>query len=267
MRQPPGEHLAPWRGSRALKLGRRDLLLFASVTGAAALVGGQIRPAAVFAADDAPFDAHVGLDPGHSHVDVGASGAGVGEFTHTLDVARRVEQLLASAGLLVRLSRTNDEPVSAMSHPNFIERTRIEQEARVAAVGKVRIYVSIHFNATADADPRQSGTETYYNPENAGEESNRLASALQKSVLGAIRETGYPAPDRGVKIDLEAGKPYGHFFSLRGGTPSALVEGLFLSNPKEAMLLLDESMRQAIAAGYAEGILNYFSGVPEPAPH
>ena len=66
--------------------------------------------------------------------------------------------------------------------------------------------------------------------------------------------------DRGVKEDLSAGKPYGHFFSLRGPMPSALVEGLFLSNPAEAALLRQDSTLAALARGYAAGIGAYFAG-------
>jgi N-acetylmuramoyl-L-alanine amidase len=219
-------------------------------------------PKVIAQAADQQFEADVGLDPGHSHVDVGSAGAGVGEYQHTLDVAFRVKPLLEAAGLTVNLSRTNHEPLSAMSNPDSTERTRIEQLARIQAVGQVRIYVSIHFNAGPTGDPRLNGTETYYNPDNVGYESLRLANALQQNVLGSLWDYGYPAFDRGVKDDLSAGKPYGHFFSMRGGMPSALVEGLFLSNPTESRLLLRDDARQAIAEGYAGGILNYFSTTP-----
>ena len=229
--------------------------------GAAAAAGLALGPH-VAAARPAPssFDADVGLDAGHSRVDVGASGAGVGEFEHTLDVAFRIKPLLEAAGLSVNLSRADHQPLSAMTHPDALrERVRIEQSARIAAVGKVRLYVSVHFNASGGADPRVSGTETYYNADNAGPESYRLADALQRNVVAALREFGYPTVDRGVKEDLWAGKPYGHFFSLRGGMPSVLVEGLYLSNPTEAALMLREDTRQAIARGYVGGILEYLA--------
>jgi N-acetylmuramoyl-L-alanine amidase len=203
------------------------------------------------------FDADVGLDPGHSRADVGASGSGVGEYQHTLDVAQRIKPLLEQSGLRVTLSRTDHEPLTAMSHRNVDERTRIEQAARIAAVGNVRIYVSIHFNG-GPASLR--GTETYYNGENAGPESRRLAEALQRHVVAELGAYGYATADRGAKEDLLAGKPYGHFFSLRGGMPSALVEGLFLSNPTEGQLLLQEEPRQALARGYVGGIMTYFAG-------
>ncbi|HYU17579.1 MAG TPA: N-acetylmuramoyl-L-alanine amidase [Chloroflexota bacterium] len=229
-------------------------------TAAAVVAGLALAPRSLIAEALQPvFDADIGLDPGHSRVDVGASGAGVGEYQHTLDVALRIRPLLEDAGLRVNLSRNDDQPLTAMSHPNLTERTRIEQAARIEAVGKVRVYVSIHFNAGADA--RLSGTESYFNTDNAAPESLRLAQAVQRNVVGSLRELGHPVVDRGVKEDLLAGKPYGHFFSLRGGMPSALVEGLFLSNPVEAALLLREETRQAVARGYVGGILEYFAVV------
>ncbi len=235
--------------------------------GAAVATGLALRPHLAAAQEaESGFDADVGLDPGHSRVDVGASGDGVGEFQHTLDVTLRIKPLLEAAGVRVNLSRADHAPLSEMSHRDPTERTRIEQEARIAAVGRARVYVSVHFNALGDR--RVGGTETYYNADNFGAESWRLAGALQDGVVAAIRAYGYATPDRGVKEDLRAGKPYGHFFSLRGGMPSALVEGLFLSNPTEAALLTDDGVREAIARGYVGGILEYFaaSGLPLETP-
>jgi N-acetylmuramoyl-L-alanine amidase len=220
-----------------------------------ALTGALGVPGAWAQSDD--FDADVGLDPGHSRFDVGASGAGIGEYQHTFDLAQRIKPLLEGAGLRVNVSRADHEPLSAMSRSRGDQRTQIEQAARIAAVGNVRIYVSIHFNG---GPPSLSGTETYYNSENAGPDSRRLAEALQRYVVAALEDVGYATADRGAKEDLLAGKPYGHFFSLRGGMPSALVEGLFLSNPAEGQLLLQEDTRQALANGYAGGIVAYFAG-------
>lgn len=224
--------------------------------GAGLALGGPLGTPSAWA-DPEGFDADVGLDPGHSRFDVGASGAGVGEYQHTLDIAQRITPLLEQAGLRVNVSRTDHEPLSAMGRTSGDERTRIEQAARIAAVGNVRIYVSIHFNG---GPPSLRGTETYYNSENAGPESRRLAEALQRHVVAELGAYGYATADRGAKEDLTAGKPYGHFFSLRGGMPSALVEALFLSNPTEGELLLRDDLRQALARGYAGGIMTYFAG-------
>jgi N-acetylmuramoyl-L-alanine amidase len=243
-----------WRSSWSGRSWSRRRVI---ATGAALGAGLALTDPLGALADQVGYDADVGLDAGHSRADVGATGYGVGEYQHTLDVAQRVKPLLEEAGLTVALSRADHEPLSAMSHRIADERTRIEQAARIAAVGNVRIYVSIHFNG---GPPSLRGTETYYNGDNAGPESRRLADALQQHLVAELHEYGYATADRGVKEDLLAGKPYGHFFSLRGGMPSVLVEGLFLSNPTEGELLLREDARQAIARGYAGGIVAYFAG-------
>ena len=235
---------------------RRQVIGTGIGLGAGLALGGPLG-APIAWADPDGFDADVGLDPGHSRFDVGASGAGVGDYQHTLDIAQRVKPMLEQAGLRVNVSRTDHEPLSAMGRTSGDERTRIEQAARIAAVGNVRIYVSIHFNG---GPPALRGTETYYNSENAGPDSRRLAESLQRYVVAALNDYGYATADRGAKEDLAAGKPYGHFFSLRGGMPSALVEGLFLSNPTEGQLLLQEELRQALARGYAGGIVAYLAG-------
>ena len=238
---------------RADRWSRRRAVQAGAAAGAALVL---TRPRGLLAAP-LHFDADVGLDPGHSRVDVGASGGGYGEYQHTLDISERIKPMLEAAGLTVAVSRTNHEPLTAMSHPNVTTRTEIEQAARIAAVGNVRIYVSIHFNG---GPPSLRGTETYYNSENAGPDSRRLAMALQRSVVAELADVGYVTADRGAKEDLTAGKPYGHFFSLRGSMPSALVEGLFLSNPTEAGLLQQEDTRKALARGYVGGIVAYFAG-------
>jgi N-acetylmuramoyl-L-alanine amidase len=204
------------------------------------------------------YDVDVGIDPGHSPADVGTSGFGVGEYQHTLDVALRLKPLLESAGLSVVLTRTEHVAISAMSHPNYTERIRIEQAARIAAVGDARIYVSLHFDGLDN--PSVRGTETFYNAEAHGDDGRRLAEAIQRYMVAEIRALGYETPDRGANSDLKVGKPYGHFFMLRGPMPSVCGEPLFLTNPTEGKLMLDEETRQAVARGYAGGIVAYFAG-------
>jgi len=200
----------------------------------------------------------VGLDPGHSYSDVGAAGGGLREFEVTLPIAMRVKELLEESGLSVSLSRDDHCPLTDFSEPDPTDRVRVEQEARIAAVGNARVFVSIHLNGFGDH--RVRGAETYYNRDNHGKESEELATSIHRHLLSGVREaTGYWLPDRGVKDDLWAGKPYGHFFSLRGDMPSVLVEAMFLSNPQEAALMGLEETREAVARGIAEGIMEYFA--------
>ena len=86
---------------------------------------------------------------------------------------------------------------------------------------------------------------------------------MQSAVVARLRATGHPVRDRGVKEDLTAGKPYGHFFSLRGGMPAVLLEALFLSNPTEAVLAGQEPIQWAIAQGIAEGVHRFLASPPD----
>ncbi len=200
----------------------------------------------------------VALDPGHSRVDPGASGGSLVEHELTLRLARKIRDRLTRRGLAVLLTRTSDQPLTAYRHPDETTRIRLEQEARIAAAAGARIYVSIHFDS--NSDPRVGGTTVYYNPDNYGAASRQLGTAIAREIVARVREaTGYALPDLGVRADLSAGKPYGHFFSLRGSFPSVLVEGMFLSNPYEAGLLAQEATLDVLADAYAEGIARYLA--------
>jgi N-acetylmuramoyl-L-alanine amidase len=203
------------------------------------------------------FDADVGLDAGHSRVDVGAVGGGFREFEINLEIAFRVKSRLEALGYSVRLTRTDHEPLTAMNHPDPIELIRLEQAARLQSLGSVRCFVGINFNGLGS--PAYSGTETYYNADNFGEQSYRLADLVQRHTVTAIQEAGYAVRDRGVKSDLSAGKSYGHFFQLRGGFPSVTVEGLFLTNPADAAALARPEIQEAIVQGYSRGISEYLA--------
>jgi N-acetylmuramoyl-L-alanine amidase len=234
---------------------------FAGWLALAAAVGGPIGDAKwALAAPDAraelePVD--VALDPGHSSWDVGATGAGLAEYNLTLDVANRVRAQLEESRYTVRLTRTDSSRVAPSVPRDSTEAIRVEQEARIAAAGPASVYVSIHFNAHPNRSLR--GTETYFNGDNFRAESVRLGTLIQDDLLGSLRHVGYESTDRGVREDLTAGKPYGHFFSLRGPFPSVLVESLFLSNPVEAEMLHQDGVRAAIASGIAQGISRYLA--------
>ncbi|GAC1328485.1 MAG: N-acetylmuramoyl-L-alanine amidase CwlD [Chloroflexota bacterium] len=226
---------------------------------------GHLLALSLIAAQLAPVD--VALDPGHSRADVGASGGGLREYQLSLDLARRVQQRLEAARLSVRLTRQDDTPLTPLLSPGATADIQAEQEARIAAAGPARIFVSLHFNG---GPARLRGTETYYNPDRTPDTPTTdrvLADALQRHVLATLGDqTGYASLDRGVKSDLAAGKPYGHFFSLRGPMPSALIEHLFLSNPTEAALLRDDATLDALADADAQGVLEYLAAVAVAAP-
>jgi N-acetylmuramoyl-L-alanine amidase len=205
------------------------------------------------------FDADVALDPGHSQVDVGAIGSGLREFELNLEIALRVKLLLEARGYRGVLTRDGPAPLTSLRQSDPLEAIRIEYLARMERIGRVRCFVGINFNGLADSSA--SGTETYFNADNYGAESRRLADSIQREMLDQLGQAGYQAVDRGVKSDLQIGKPYGHLFQLRGPQPSVTVEGLFLTNPNDSAALWRDEIRQALAEGYSRGVSEYLTGV------
>lgn len=202
-----------------------------------------------------PF-AVVILDPGHGGQDSGAMCGGVLEKDLTLDVARRVDRLLEAEGIATLMTRLGDTYVSLADRAAFANRVRN------------CIFISIHFNE--DNQPVSTGVETYYAAhqitagsflaswlpflwralsESPNSESQKLAGSIQEALVVRTR-----AADRGTK-------PAQFFVITNVTSPSALVEGGFLTNTEDISKLASDDYREQIAAAVADGILRYRDAV------
>jgi N-acetylmuramoyl-L-alanine amidase len=191
------------------------------------------------------------LDPGHGGGDRGTRGRRGLEKQLTLDLAKRVEQNLAGAGVRVVLTRTSDRTVA------------LEDRVAFARAKGADLFVSLHFNSGGSAD----GIETYCSPpagarSTASERPSRsdrevassnrfddqnvwLAHCAQKALL---RTTG--AADRGVRR--------ARFYVLRyQNCPAILIEAGFLSSSSEEQRILRTEYRELLAKAIADGILTY----------
>ena len=243
------------------------------------------------------------LDAGHGGNETGARSFGVVERESNLEFAFRVESLLQAAGfdvLLTRRTRDRTRDISAEypDAPDFVvNRPDLQARVDLANEAGADLFVSIHSNGANDA--RASGVEVYWNGQRPHAEANeRLALALQESILGSLRSmAGYRAWDRGIREDScwETSRWTGEcsaLFLLGPPTeierervvalalnpealgfapgqdvlrsrptqmPAALLELLFITNEWEAGVLKNEIARQAIAAGIVQGIERYFA--------
>jgi N-acetylmuramoyl-L-alanine amidase len=210
------------------------------------------------------------IDAGHGGKDPGTSHNGLVEREITLDVARRVGRLLRNRGLEVQYSREKDIHIA------------LDERSRSANKARADLFVSLHVNASTDA--QVSGFETYYldiagnaeaarlaTMENAGsdqkmgdltsiltdfmlsartQESRQLAQTLQHAALARLGKQRYATKDGGVKA--------APLHVLIGtGMPAVLVELGYCSNREEARRLAGTAYRQSLAEGIAEGILAY----------
>lgn len=193
------------------------------------------------------------LDPGHGGQDSGAMCGTVLEKDLTLDVARRAETLLRSAGFTTLLTRDSDRYLS------------LAERAEVANEEKRSLFVSIHFN---DGDrPAASGVETYFAArqstastrlfswlsffEPAGKtqplvaQSESLARFLQEAMIAQTH-----AVNRGIKSEQ-------FYVIAHVRHPAALVEGGFITNPADVTKLNTATYRQQIASAISDGINRY----------
>lgn len=215
--------------------------------------------------------ARVVIDPGHGGHDPGAQANGVTEAELVLDVALRLEKLLAQVpGVEVVLTRRTNEYVP------------LEERTAIANREDADLFLSIHANAHRKATVR--GVETYFLSfaqneeaeavaarENASSsqtmgtlpavvkaiwmnnkltESRELANLLQTSLVRKLRTQSAGVKDLGVK--------QAPFVVLIGAEmPSVLTEIAFLTNRPESSLLRTSAYRQQIALALRDGVVRY----------
>ncbi len=194
------------------------------------------------------------IDPGHGGSNPGTHSVvdGRNEKEFTLDWAKRLAPLLAQQGWQVFLTRTNDVDVS------------LPDRTALAEAQHADLFLSLHFNASGGGgDP--AGVETYcltptgmassvtrgYNddvrqvfPNNAFDAENlQYAVRFQRALL-EVNGTN----DRGVRRARYQAVLRGH------SRPAVLIEGGYLSNPREARKIADPAYRQKLAEAVARAL-------------
>lgn len=224
------------------------------------------------------------IDPGHGGIDPGVV-ASVGgrqalEKDAALAVANRLSDILRADGYRVVMARTRDSSVAKLSQDETADGAMkasaahrdLLARAACANAAHAEVLLSIHFDGFDD--PSVGGTETFYDAARPfSAENRRLASALQSALVAALGIS-----DRGVWSDdklnapslTSAGREYGYLIELGpklagwvdnpSQMPGALVEPLFLTNPAEARMAVDQEGQQRIALALAAGLEKYLRG-------
>ena len=201
------------------------------------------------------------IDCGHGAHDSGAIGVcGIVEKDITLCIGKKLVSQLKNNGFEVCMTREDD------SFYSLGERTRF------ANTKQADLFLSLHANASSNA--AASGIETYWSAHKNFKEiystlqqedkqilsqfyssrsmlSKRCAQHVQLSLIAHCKAVS-PVVDRG---DREAES------QILFGTemPAILVEIAFLTNQKEAQLVLDERYQNALVTGIFTGICHHFN--------
>ena len=193
------------------------------------------------------------IDPGHGGTDSGARGPLGNEKDFTLDVALRTRDLFTRAGFNVRMTRSADVYVP------------LESRAMFASFQPNAVFLSIHFNY--GMGPAAEGVETYCLAPRGVPSTNDsgLSYADFQECVGNVRDpenialataihasliTRLVVPDRGVKR--------ARFVVLRNNAiPGVLIEGGFLTNPRDALRIASPAYRELLADAIVRGVIAY----------
>jgi N-acetylmuramoyl-L-alanine amidase len=211
------------------------------------------------------------IDAGHGGHDPGVLGKGMTEASLVLDIALRLEKLLAKEpGLEVVLTRRTDVYVP------------LEERTEIANRENADMFLSIHANASRNAAAK--GIETFFlsfasSPDaeqvaarensataremhqlpdiiraialnNKLDESRDLANMVQESLVTTLRRSNKEVRSRGVKK--------APFVVLIGAAmPSVLAEISFVSNKQELSLLKTGAYKQKIAESLFSAVMRY----------
>ncbi|HEX3370337.1 MAG TPA: N-acetylmuramoyl-L-alanine amidase [Candidatus Cybelea sp.] len=180
------------------------------------------------------------IDPGHGGSDIGTMHGGVSEAQLTLDMAKRLRDLLVAQGWQVKMTRDTDVDVY---QPNDSARDELQARDDVANKAGARMFISIHVNGFINSGPY--GTTTYISkPDDVA-----LARAIERHLAAdGTKDDGI------VKSHL--------YVTLHAKMPAALVETAFLSNPSDYALLTSAAWRQKVAQEIADGIGQYAREYP-----
>ena len=171
------------------------------------------------------------IDAGHGgHDRGGMPGQIVEEKGYALDVAKRLDSALRSAGYKTVMTRRGDY---------FVELD--ERSAIANRYAGNAIFVSIHFNGASNYDAH--GIETYYA---SGSKSLRLAQSIHYRVLKATGEVDRRVRSRSLSV------------LRKTRMPAVLCELGFLTNRDEVRKIKSSSYRQRLADAVAAGIRSIY---------
>lgn len=207
------------------------------------------------------------IDPGHGGSNLGTKSVVDGSYekAYTLDWAKRLAQILETNGWKVLLTRTSDVDMWLTNRVSF------------ADTNKADLFISLHFNAApSPADHDEAGIETFCvtptgMPSTLTREYEDDATLIFPNNRFDVENLKYAIQVQRTVLKISGAKDHGvrraRFMTvLRGqNCPAILVEGGYLSNPREARRVADPAYRQKLAEAVAAALIEK-SEVHNPLP-
>lgn len=198
------------------------------------------KPPAFLPPPSSPFKEVIfAIDPGHGGEEPGAiSSTGIEEKAVNLEMAKALYEKLVGAGATAMLTRRSDSTLS------------LSRRLDIADSVKAHILISLHNNSIGPSSPplRVRGTSVYYYTPH----SKALAWAIYPHLV-----------DLGLQ---PFGRVYTSFYLTRPtGMISVLVEGVFMSNPYDEMIMQAENYAENTADAIFVGIRDFLQSIQKQA--
>lgn len=171
------------------------------------------------------------IDPGHGGMDSGAVGNGLYEKNVTLQIARRINEILLNeySGVTTRLSRTGDQTVS------------LSQRTNAANAWGADFYLSVHINSGGG-----TGYEDFIYP-GSGTPTTTYQTNIHQEVMKLVDF-------------VDRGRKQANFHVLRvSNMPALLTENGFIDNSSDAAKLKQTDFIDRIARGHVNGLVRSFN--------
>ncbi len=191
------------------------------------------RPPVVYNVENPLEGRTIAVDAGHGGVNKGSLGAaGFQEKGVTLEITKKVKELLEEKGVQVVLTRVDDSTVY------------MSERKKITLDNRADLLVSIHNNSIGYASDPVSvhGTGAFY--------KHIAFKPLAAIIYKKMMELGFR--DYGLTGSFN--------FSLNAPTefPNVLIETAFISNPKEEMLLTNPEFQYKIASQIVKGLEEFY---------
>ncbi len=190
------------------------------------------------------------VDPGHGDTDAGTTGTTTGRLEKdvNLQISLKLEEALASRGVEVIMTRSDDAPLGPADETDIEKRKEADMQRREEIIenADAQLLVSIHQNNFDDQSVK--GAQVFYlrNKNDGKDYGVQFAEEIQSAL------------NDGPSAENPRNIGNGNWRLLKKGSqPGCIVECGFFSNEEEEKLLQTDAYQNSLVDAIITGIDNY----------
>lgn len=186
----------------------------------------------------------IAIDAGHGGFDPGKVGVNQAiEKEINLSIAQMLKEALENDGFEIVMTRETDEALHNEGETKATKQVDMRKRVTLINQSGATAAVSIHQNSFTDESSH--GAQVFYHSQS--EQGKQMALVLQAKIKESIADDNH----------REAKANDSYYMLKKTECPLVIVECGFLSNAKEAELLITEEYQQQMAEAIAAGITQY----------